>query len=85
MSSAFHCCDQRASSPSRAGLSGTATDAAGAAVTGETLGRALEAGLQPEDFLARNDAYHFFEGLDDLLKPGPTQTNVNDLSFLFAF
>ncbi len=31
MSSAFHCCDQRSSRPSRAGLSGTATDAAGVA------------------------------------------------------
>jgi glycerate 2-kinase len=60
------------------------TDAAGAVVTGETLGRAKQFGLDPADFLRRNDAYHFFAALDDLLKPGPTQTNVNDLTLLFA-
>ena len=61
------------------------TDAAGAVVTGETLARARELGLDPVDFLQRNDSYHFFSPLGDLLKPGPTQTNVNDLAFIFAF
>jgi hydroxypyruvate reductase len=61
------------------------TDAAGAVVTGDTLERARRAGLSPVEYLARNDAYHFFDALGDLLKPGPTQTNVNDLAFLFAF
>ncbi len=61
------------------------TDAAGAVVSGETLYRARQLGLDPDEFLARNDAYHFFEPLGDLLKPGPTQTNVNDLAFFFAF
>ena len=61
------------------------TDAAGAVVSGDTLGDALRLGLVPADFLARNDAYNFFAPLGDLLKPGPTQTNVNDLAFLFAF
>ncbi len=61
------------------------TDAAGAVVTGETLGRAHGLGLDPDDFLARNDAYTFFETLGDLIKTGPTNTNVNDLVFLFAF
>jgi hydroxypyruvate reductase len=61
------------------------TDAAGAIVTGETLERAKVAGLEVEDYLNRNDSYHFFDSLDDLLKPGPTLTNVNDLTFLFAF
>jgi hydroxypyruvate reductase len=42
-------------------------------------------GLSPDDFLARNDAYNFFEPLGDLLKPGPTHTNVNDLAFVFAW
>ncbi len=59
------------------------TDAAGAVVTGETLVRACAAGLDAQDFLARNDAYHFFAPLGDLLLPGPTLTNVNDLAFLF--
>jgi glycerate 2-kinase len=61
------------------------TDAAGAVVTGDTLRQALQRGLIPEDFLERNDSYHFFEPLGSLLRPGPTQTNVNDLAFVFAF
>jgi hydroxypyruvate reductase len=61
------------------------TDAAGAVVTGETLKRAQEAGMHPTDYLKRNDAYHFFETLGDLLKPGPTRTNVNDIAFIFSF
>ena len=60
------------------------TDAAGAVVTGASHRRATEAGLHPGDFLERNDAYTFFAALDDLLKPGPTGTNVNDLTFLFT-
>lgn len=61
------------------------TDAAGAVVTGETLQRALNAGLDPDQYLSANDSYHFFEPLGDLFKPGPTMTNVNDLAFLFLF
>jgi hydroxypyruvate reductase len=58
---------------------------AGAVVTGDTLPRARLLGMNPSDYLQRNDAYHFFEPLDDLLLPGPTLTNVNDLALLFAF
>ncbi|MEJ2352107.1 MAG: MOFRL family protein, partial [Anaerolineales bacterium] len=61
------------------------TDAAGAVVTGETFERANRNGLDPAEFLARNDSYHFFEPLGDLIKTGPTQTNVNDLSLIFGF
>jgi glycerate 2-kinase len=61
------------------------TDAAGAVVTGTTLDRARALGLDPAAHLARNDAYPFFDALGDLLKPGPTETNVNDLAFVFAF
>ncbi len=60
------------------------TDSAGAVVSGETLERAARLKLSPEDFLARNDSYHYFEKLGDLIKTGPTQTNVNDLVFVFA-
>ncbi|MCS7011696.1 MAG: glycerate kinase [Anaerolineales bacterium] len=60
------------------------TDAAGAVVTGETFRRALALGLDPQDHLQRNDSYTFFDALDDLLRPGPTGTNVNDLIFLFT-
>jgi hydroxypyruvate reductase len=61
------------------------SDAAGAVVSGETLRRAKALALDPADFLARNDSYDFFEPLGDLLRPGPTKTNVNDLNFLFVF
>lgn len=61
------------------------TDAAGAVVNGETLARAAALNLDPADFLSRNDAYHFFHPLGDLLITGPTQTNVNDLTLLFAY
>jgi glycerate 2-kinase len=60
------------------------TDAAGAVVTGESYRRAVEMKLHPDDFLSRNDSYSFFAALDDLLKPGPTGTNANDLAFLFV-
>ncbi len=61
------------------------TNAAGAVVSGHTLDQATRRGLNPAEFLARNAAYDFFDPLGDLLKPGPTMTNVNDLTFLFAF
>ncbi len=60
------------------------TDAAGAVTSGATLERAVEAGLDAAAFLARNDAYAFFDRLGDLLKPGPTLTTVNDLAFIFV-
>jgi glycerate 2-kinase len=58
------------------------TDAAGAVATGESAHRAELLGLEAADHLSRNDAYPFFEALGDLLKTGPTGTNVNDLIFL---
>jgi hydroxypyruvate reductase len=54
-------------------------DAAGAVVDAQVIAAAQAAGLDPADFLRRNDAYHFFEPLDALVKTGPTQTNVGDL------
>ncbi len=61
------------------------TDAAGAAATGETIAHAHSLGLDPVAHLADNDAYPFFDALGDLIRTGPTGTNVNDLLFLFAF
>ncbi len=61
------------------------TDAAGAVVTENTLKRAKTRGMDPKDILTRNDSYHFFNPLGDLLKPGVTETNVCDLNFIFAF
>ncbi|MBW2572848.1 MAG: glycerate kinase [Deltaproteobacteria bacterium] len=60
------------------------TDAAGAFSDTYTLERAKEMGLNPHHFLANNDAYHFFEKLDDLLITGPTNTNVMDLRILLV-
>jgi hydroxypyruvate reductase len=61
------------------------TESAGAVVTGKTFRRAAGLDLHPRDFLERNDSYSFFSALDDLLKPGQTGTNVNDLVFMFIF
>lgn len=61
------------------------TDAAGAVATGQTLSRARQQGLDARTHLQNNDAYPFFHALDDLIRTGPTGTNVNDLLFLFAF
>ncbi|MCX6544697.1 MAG: DUF4147 domain-containing protein [Acidobacteria bacterium] len=55
------------------------TDAAGAVVTSDTSARAERHHLTPQAFLDENDAYHFFEALADLIKTGPTRTNVGDI------
>ena len=55
------------------------TDAAGAFLDETVLAAGRERGLDPGDFLRRNDAYHFFEPLNQLIKTGPTHTNVGDL------
>jgi glycerate-2-kinase len=39
-------------------------------------------GLRPADFLERHDAYHFFDAIGALFRPGLTQTNVMDLRVL---
>ncbi len=53
-------------------------DNAGAFVAPDTLQRALAAGMKLAQYLDRNDAYGYFEKLDDLVISGPTYTNVND-------
>lgn len=60
------------------------TDAAGAVVTGESAQRAESLGVLAAEHLSRNDAYPFFDALGDLIKSGPTGTNVNDLIFLIG-
>lgn len=57
------------------------TDAAGAIVDHTTLKRSIDAGLSAQQFLAGNDAYNFFSPLGDLIKTGPTGTNVMDILF----
>ncbi len=61
------------------GGGGDASDPAGAFVDDTTVSRARKLGLDPAGFLADNNSTGFFERLGDLLSPGPTCTNVNDL------
>ncbi|MDC7787923.1 glycerate kinase [Rhodoplanes sp. TEM] len=60
------------------GGGGKADDPAGAFVDDTTVARARALGLDPAAFLADNDSTGFFERLGDLLRPGPTCTNIND-------
>lgn len=61
------------------GGGGSADDPAGAFVDETTLARAAELGIDPRALLTENNSTLFFEQLGDLLSPGPTFTNVNDL------
>ncbi|MER2599689.1 MAG: DUF4147 domain-containing protein [Caldilineales bacterium] len=61
------------------------TDSAGALADAGTVGRGAALGLDAETHLAGNDAYPFLTASGDLLRSGPTQTNVNDLLALFVF
>ncbi len=58
------------------------TDAAGAIADGKTIERAKGLKMNPLVFLQNNNSYHFFARLNDLLKTGPTNTNVMDLRIL---
>ncbi|MGC8792948.1 MAG: glycerate kinase type-2 family protein [Bryobacteraceae bacterium] len=60
------------------------TDAAGAIADGATLARAERIGLDARKVLAENDSYRFFEPLGDLIKTGPTNTNVMDLRLILV-
>ena len=52
---------------------------------GDTIfGISEKFGLDPETYLNRNDAYHFFEPLGNLLITGPTRTNVMDLRIVMV-
>ena len=55
------------------------TDAAGGLVDGATVSRGRTQGLEPIEYLARNDSYHFLQSVGDLFITGPTLTNVMDL------
>lgn len=59
------------------GIDGT-EDNAGAIISPDTLLRSGEMGISAADFLARHDSYSYFDRLGDLIKTGPTRTNVND-------
>lgn len=60
------------------------TDAAGAWLDRSVVQQMRSLRLDPQDFLSRNDAYHFFEPLDALIRTGPTHTNVCDLRIVLS-
>ena len=61
------------------------TDAAGAIVDHTTFERAEAAGLAAaEDYLNNNNTYEFFDRLGDLIRTGPTNTNVGDLQVILV-
>lgn len=60
------------------------TDSAGGMADQGTVARGVAAGLNAADHLRRHDAYDFLQATNDLLRTGPTQTNVNDLIFVFV-
>ncbi len=55
------------------------TDAAGAVVDGTTIDRSQSQGLDPRTALETHDAYPLFEKSGDLVKTGPTNSNVMDI------
>jgi glycerate-2-kinase len=60
------------------------TNAAGAIGDDTTFTGAAHLGIDPNDYLNRQDAYHFFEPLGDLLTTGLTGTNVMDVCVLIV-
>ena len=55
------------------------TDAAGAVSDFELIQRAKSDEISPQEYLAINNSYPFFEQIGGLLQTGPTHTNVRDL------
>jgi hydroxypyruvate reductase len=60
------------------------TDAAGAIVDTTSAARAAAAGLDRASYLTDNNAYAYFDRLDDLIRTGPTGTNVGDLQIILT-
>ncbi|RLE67177.1 MAG: glycerate kinase [Thermoprotei archaeon] len=60
------------------------TDAAGAMVDGKTVDYAESLGLDPIDYLYRNDSYNFFKKVGGLIYTGYTGTNVNDFTLILV-
>lgn len=55
------------------------TDAAGAIVDSSTVSKAEDQGINPREYLDRNDSYHFHEQMETHLKTGPTANNLMDI------
>jgi glycerate 2-kinase len=66
------------------GGAGSANDPAGAVIDQTTFAKMASLGLDPEAYLANNDATAFFAATGDLLLTGPTLTNVNDIRVILV-
>ncbi len=64
------------------GIDGT-EDNAGAWIDQNSFLKAKQLKLKANDFLDNNDAYSFFQQLEQLVLTGPTMTNVNDFRAIF--
>jgi glycerate-2-kinase len=60
------------------------TDAAGGIVDPYTEQRGKEKGLDIDKSLDENDAYHYLDATCDLIKTGPTLTNVMDIHLILV-
>ncbi|MEB2836821.1 MAG: glycerate kinase [Desulfurococcales archaeon] len=60
------------------------TDAAGAAVLPVDAERARSRGMDPLDYLARNDSYTILDSLGALIMTGPTGSNLNSVLALIV-
>ena len=58
------------------------TDAAGAIVDNTSARRARDAHMSVAAYLSDNNSYAFFDALGDLVRHGPTGTNVGDLQII---
>ena len=59
------------------------TDAAGAWIDHHTMAKVEKQKLDIKKYLNNNDAYTFFNALDQLIRTGPTGTNVMDLRLYY--
>lgn len=59
------------------------TDAAGAAVFPQIWEKVKAKGLNPREYLQRNDSYSFWKLTEAAIKTGPTGSNLNDLVMIF--
>jgi hydroxypyruvate reductase len=66
------------------GGGGSASDPAGAMIDQSTFAKMKSLGLDPKTYLDNNDATAFFAATGDLLKTGPTLTNVNDIRVILV-
>jgi len=66
------------------GGAGSASDPAGAMIDAATFAAMKEQNLDPQAYLANNDATAFFAATGDLLLTGPTLTNVNDIRVILV-